>query len=119
MAYRQVQPAPPTAGGDVGFLPEHLREVAGRVLVARVTSMRGEVAAWSTGDLAARLATRAETSERADLNDALAILHSRPDRLLRYDREQNGGLIWFLARRGVDVARALPTGVSGAPRRLG
>jgi len=100
-------------------VPHHLRETAGRVLAAMVTSMRGADAYWTTGDLAARLGVRARTPERDSLNSALSCLQrTRRPRLLRYEVGATGLLEWQLTDAGAEVARSLPVGVSGAPRRL-
>lgn len=100
-------------------VPRHLQRVARRMLAALVTSGRGgEAAAWTTGDIAARLGITARTPERDALNSALTAL--RRARLLRYrvysDSRGRQSLEWHLTEVGVELARALPTGVDGRRR---
>jgi hypothetical protein len=96
-------------------VPEDVREMAGRVLAAIVTSMRGPGAAWYIGDLAARLDIRPRTAERDDLGAALWALHAVG--LARYEGQaRQGAFDWHLTERGVEVARGLDIGVSGATR---
>lgn len=98
-------------------VPPHLREVAGRVLAVIVTSMRGADAYWTTADLAARLEIRPRTAARDELNSALtALQRTRRPRLMHYEHAPGGALEWQLTEAGVEAARALPTGVSGAER---
>lgn len=102
------------------WLPPHAREIAGRVMVAIVTSMRGADAYWSTGDLAARLGIRPRTAERDALNSALTYLQrTRLPRLMHYEHGGPGAAVeWQLTPEGVEVARRLSTGISGATRRI-
>lgn len=107
------------ADAALAEVPRHLRELAGRVLAAMVTSMRGADAYWTTGDLAARFGVRARTPERDALNSALSCLQrTRRPRLLRYEVVASGLLEWQLTEAGAEIARALPVGVSGSPRRV-
>lgn len=101
-------------------VPQHLRDTVGRVLVAIVTSMRGSDAYWTTADLAARLGIRPRTSQRDELNAALEVLQrTRRPRLMHYEHDYGWPLEWQLTAEGIEVARELSTGVSGAPRYLG
>lgn len=98
-------------------VPDHLRETAGRVMAAMVTSMRGEDAYWTAGDLAARLGIRARTRERDELNSALhALSRTRRPRLMHYEHDPGEPFDWQLTAAGIEAARALPTGISGAER---
>lgn len=106
------------ADAALGQVPEHLRALAGRVVAAMVTSMRGEDAYWTTGDLAARLGINPRTADRDALNSALSALQrTRAPRLMHYEHEPRGELEWQLTEEGVAVGRDLSTGVSGAQRR--
>jgi hypothetical protein len=90
-------------------------EVGDRVLAAIVTSMRGPEAGWTSDDLAARLELRPLSHERRALEDALRSMKVRG--LMRYEFLGRGiSMPWYLTERGIEAARALETGVSGAPR---
>lgn len=98
-------------------IPPHLRELAGRIMAAMVTSMRGGDAYWTTADLAARVGIKPRTAERDELNSALSALQrTRGPRLMHYEHSYGGPLEWQLTGEGIEVARSLSTGVSGAQR---
>lgn len=81
-----------------------------------VTSARGVAAAWTTGDLAARLGIKARTPERDALNSALTDLRRAGLLHFEFDSYSSRQLEWTMTPRGIEVARGLPIGVSGAPR---
>lgn len=100
-------------------IPGHLREIAGRALVAvteigRRRSYRSR--GVPTGDVAAHLGVQPNTPERQSLNEALTWL--RTSRLVRY--ELGDVLTWYPTATGREaVARLRPGDAGHGERALG
>lgn len=87
-----------------------------RVLSCLATWVRedGTVVKPTTGDVAARLDIAPRSYLRDELNHALAALRER--RLVKYEHPETGLIRWRLSRDGWELARRIPTGVTGLPR---